>query len=64
MQLDNLYIHDSIVLSIIENPETDELTFILDWPGENDDKGFTKAELIFENVEVFPPASTAVTLIV
>lgn len=50
MQLDTLFIHDSIIKSIIENPETDELTFILDWPSVYDNNVFTEANLVFENV--------------
>jgi len=50
MELDNLFIHDSLIKSVIENPKLDEIVFIIDWPGENLEPVFIEAKLIFENV--------------
>ena len=29
--------HDSCIKSVTENPETDEITFNIDWPKDNED---------------------------
>ena len=50
MKIEDLFIHDSWLKSVHENPETDEFTFNIDWPKDWENNIFVNAELIFENV--------------
>jgi hypothetical protein len=50
MKIDELFIHDSFIKSVTENPETDELTFNIDWPKDWENNIFVDADLIFEDV--------------
>ena len=50
MKIEELFIHDSLIKSVTENPETDEFTFNIDWPKDCENQIFVNAYLIFENV--------------
>jgi hypothetical protein len=50
MKLEELALHDSILKSVVENTETDEFIFNIDWPKDWENNLFVDADLIFENV--------------
>ena len=50
MKFEELFIHDSEIKLVTENPVTDELTFNIDWPKDWENQIFVDADLIFKDV--------------
>ena len=50
MKIEEISLHDSRIKSVTENPETNELTFNINWPKDWENNLFVDADLIFEDV--------------
>ncbi len=47
MNLDDLVIHDSVILSVTEDVLNDNYIFLINWCNESGDGPYVKAELVF-----------------
>ena len=50
MTTTDIFVHDSKLISVSENSDTDQYRFLLLWPKDWENNVFAEAVLIFENV--------------
>jgi hypothetical protein len=50
MRPEELFIHDSVIKSVTDNPDTDEVTFNINWLKDWDNNIYVDADLIFSDV--------------